>query len=451
MKTNDLTSSSIVKTLLAFATPFIISNILQSLYGAVDLYMIGKYCTEESLAAVSVGTQVTQIVTSLITGLTLSSTVLIGEYAGRKEPEKIKATIGTSLMLFSVVALLLTIGMLLCGRPILQLLNTPAESFELTMKYVAICAAGNLFICGYNAISAILRGYGDSVRPMIFIGIACVINVILDFIFVKYCNLDVAGTALATIISQAISMFIAIVYLKSKNFIFDFRLRNFKMDFSIMKRLAFIGLPISFQELLVRISFLYLMAVMNSCGIIAAAVIGVSSKFDTFAMLSATSIANALTAITAQNIGAGKPERARKALLYGTVFAFSVATMFWLWAQVNPQSMIRIFSTKEDVLEAGALFFRSCSYDYILISIVFCLNGYLNGKQKTVWTMISCGLGAVCLRIPIVWFFGTYYPTNLKMLGRIAPFVSGIMACYTLIYVLLEGKIHGRKKVISNR
>ena len=331
MKTTNLTSGSIVKTLLAFATPFLISNVLQSLYGAVDLYMIGAYGSGEGLAAVSVGTQVTQIVTSLITGLTLSSTVLIGEYTGQKKTDKITATIGTSLILFSIVALLLTGGMLLFGRPILQLLNTPAESFELTMQYVAICAAGNLFICGYNAISAILRGYGDSVRPMMFVGIACVINIILDFVFVKYCRLDVAGTALATIISQAISMLVAIVYLKSKNFIFDFKLRSFKLDFNIMKKLAFIGLPISFQELLVRISFLYLMAVMNSCGVIAAAVVGISSKFDTFAMLSATALANALTVITAQNIGAKKPERARKALLYGTLFATVIAALFWIW------------------------------------------------------------------------------------------------------------------------
>lgn len=445
MKEQDLTEGSILRTLFVFATPFLIANILQSLYGAVDMYMVGRYCREESLAAVSVGTQVTQIVTSLITGLTLSSTVLIGEYTGRKEKEKIKATIGTSITMFGIVAVLLTIGMLLFGRPILQLLNTPEESFALTMQYVSICALGNIFICGYNAISAILRGYGDSVRPMIFVGVACVLNVVLDFIFVKYLRLDVAGTALATVISQTVSMFGAVLYLKCKDFIFDFKLHSFKPNMQIVKRLLLIGIPISFQELLVRISFLYLMAVMNQCGVTAAAVIGVSSKYDVFAMLSATSIANALAAFTAQNLGAGQPERAKKALWYGLTFAVSIAVLFWLWAQLNPQSMISVFSKDQSVLDAGALFFTSCSYDYILVSIVFCLNGYLNGKQKTLWTMISCGFGAVCLRIPIVWFFGTYYSTDLHKLGCIAPFVSGVMACYTLIYVLLEDR--GKKKI----
>jgi putative MATE family efflux protein len=451
MKAQDLTRGPVLKTLISFAIPFLISNILQSLYGAVDLYMVGRFCNAESLAAVSVGTQVTQIVTSLITGLTLSSTILVGEYTGRKEPENIKATIGTSLTLFTIVALLLTAGMLIFGRPILRLLNTPIESLELTMSYVAICAGGNLFICGYNAISAILRGYGDSVRPMIFVGIACAINVVLDYIFVKYCGLGVAGAALATVISQTISMTCAILYLKSRNFIFDFRLRSFIPNVHVVKRLLFLGFPISLQELLVRISFLYLMAVMNHCGVTAASVIGVSSKFDTFAMLSATSIANALTAITAQNIGAGKPERARRALWYGLTFAVSVASLFWLWAQLNPNSMLHIFTDDQSVIEAGSLFFRSCSYDYILVSIVFCLNGYLNGRQKTLWTMISCGFGALGLRIPIVWYFGTHFPSDMRMLGCIAPFVSGVMACYTLIYVLWEGRKNGRKKVVFDR
>lgn len=199
------------------------------------------------------------------------------------------------------------------------------------------------------------------------------------------------------------------------------------------------GIPISFQEAAVRVSFLYLMTVMNRCGVYAAAVVGIGSKYDVFAMLSATSMANALAAITAQNMGAGKPERARKSLWYGMGFALFVSCLFWLWAQWNPESMISAFSRDEHVIRAGVPFFRSCSYDYILVTLVFCLNGYLNGRQKTLWTMVSCTSGALLLRIPMVYFFGKYFSDNLGMLGKIAPTVSGIMACYTLVYVLWEG------------
>lgn len=440
MKENNLTEGNILKTLLLFAVPFLIANILQSLYGAVDLFVVGKYCNAQSVAAVSTGTQVTQIITSLVTGLTLGSTILIGQAMGSGNREKARKIIGTTLTVFAVTAVLLTVIMLSCERPLLAILQTPEESFELTMQYVAVCMLGNIFICGYNAISAILRGYGDSTRPMVFVGIACAVNIVLDFLLVKYCSMGVVGTALATVISQAVSMGIAIIYLKKKQFIFDFKLSGFKPVGGIIGELARVGIPISFQELMVRISFLYLMTVMNSCGVYAAAVVGISSKYDVFAMLPATSMANALAAITAQNMGAGKWSRARKSLWYGLGFALFVSCLFFLWAQVNPQSMIKVFSGDVNIIAAGVPFFKSCSYDYIMVTIVFCLNGYLNGREKTVWTMISCSAGALLLRIPMVYLFGKYFADDLGMLGKIAPAVSGIMACYTLVYVLYEGR-----------
>ena len=445
MEHRDLTEGSVVKNLLLFAVPFLIANILQSLYGAVDLFVVGRYCTAASVAAVSTGTQVTQIVTSLMTGLTLGGTILIGRQMGCRDYEQVKKTIGTTLTVFLAVSLILAALMIGFLRPLLLILKTPEESFEFTMQYVAICALGNPFICGYNAISAILRGYGDSVRPMFFVGIACVLNMILDFVFVRFFAMDVAGTALATVIAQGVSMASAVWYLKRHNFIFDFRLKNFRPDFKIFKNLARVGIPISFQELMVRISFLYLMSVMNRCGVYAASVAGISSKYDVFAMLTATSMASALAAITVQNTGAAKPERARKSLWMGMGFALSVSILFWLWAQLAPDTMLRVFTADEQVIKSGIPFFRSCSYDYVLVTIVFCLNGYLNGRQKTLWTMVSCSAGALLVRIPMVWFFGTHYPENLGMLGKIAPAVSGIMAVYTFIYVIYEGREHGKK------
>ena len=440
MKKTKLTDGSIVKTLFLFAIPFLIANILQSLYGAVDLFVVGKYCSSESVAAVSTGTQVTQIITSLVSGLTLGSTILIGKYMGQKNLVRVRQTIGTTLSVFALTAVLLTVDMIAFRDPLLNLLQTPKESFDLTAQYVTICSLGNIFICGYNAISALLRGYGDSTRPMIFVGIACFLNIVLDIVFVKYGHMGVSGTALATVLSQAFSMILSIIYLKKSHFLFDFKPSSFRITGTVAKELAFVGIPISFQEMMVRISFLYLMTVMNKCGVFAASVVGISSKYDVFAMLSATSMANALAAITAQNIGAGKPERARKSLWYGMSFALFVSFLFWIWAQFNPASMIRVFSSDENIIAAGIPFFRSCSYDYILVAIVFCLNGYLNGRQKTVWTMISCSAGALLLRIPMVYFFGKYFSSDLGMLGKIAPIVSGIMALYTLIYVLYEGK-----------
>ncbi len=437
---NSLTKGPTLKTLLVFVVPFLIANVLQSLYGAIDLWVVGQYSEASSVAAVSTGTQVTQIITSLMTGLTLGSTILVGQYIGSKQSEQLKAAISTSLVLFFIVSCFITALMLLFEKELLALLNTPDSSFHETMQYITICSLGNIFICEYNAISSILRGYGDSKRPMYFVAISCLCNVFLDILFVKYFKMSVRGTAYATIISQAISMVIAIMYLKRKTNIFDFKLSSFKLDRYQVKRLASIGIPISFQELMVRISFLYLTMMMNRCGLYAAAIVGISSKFDVFAMLSATSMASALSAMTAQNMGAHQMKRANRSLYYGLSFALVIASCFFLWAQWSPETMIGLFSKDATVISTGIPFFKTCSYDYLFVTIVFCLNGYLNGREKTVWTMVSCSSGALLLRMPMVYYLSHHYPSQLGMLGCVAPIVSCIMAIYTLIYVLYLNK-----------
>lgn len=431
---NNLTQGSIIKTLIRFSLPLLFANIIQALYGAVDLMVIGRYCTAESVAAVSTGTQVTQIITSIITGMTLGGTILVGKYIGMERPEDAKKSIGTTLSIFAIFSLILTLIMMISSGTILNLLHTPSEAYALAHRYVLICCSGIFFICGYNAISSILRGYGDSVRPMTFVAVACAMNIILDIILVKYFHMDVAGTALATILSQGFSMLFSIIYLNRHNFLFTFRLKNFRIEKEKAVELAKLSIPISLQECMVRLSFLYLTAVVNTFGIYAASAVGVASKYDVFAMLPATSIASALSAITAQNLGAGKPERIRKSVAAGLGIALAMSACFFAWAQISPASMIRIFADDEKIIEAGIPFFRTCSYDYLAVTFVFCLNGFLNGSSKTIFTMISCCSGALLLRMPLLYIVQRYFPDSLAVLGCVAPAVSGIMAVYTTIY-----------------
>ncbi|WP_195415750.1 MATE family efflux transporter [Enterocloster citroniae] len=435
---NLLTEGNVFRVLLKFSVPFLIANIIQALYGAVDLMVIGWYCAPESVAAVSTGTQVTQIITSMVSGLTLGSTIMVGKYTGMKDEDRTRRTIGTTLSVFAVIAILLTIVMLTFKGPILAALKTPAASLKEANDYVTICFYGIFFICGYNAISAVLRGYGDSRRPMYFVALSCVLNIIGDIMFVKYLGLGVAGTALATVLSQSISMICSIIYLNRSRFIFTFSLKNLRIDRSLAKELAMVGIPISSQECMVRLSFLYLTSVTNRLGVNAAAAVGIASKYDVFAMLPATSIASALAAITAQNYGAGKPERARQSLAAGIGFSVLASSLFFLWAQLSPQTMIGLFNTNPDIISAGIPFFHSCSFDYLAVSFVFCLNGFMNGRSKTVFTMISCCFGALALRIPLIWLAYTYCPDNLFVIGSIAPAVSGFMAVYTMGFVLRQ-------------
>lgn len=435
-----LTEGNVFRVLLDFSVPFLIANVIQALYGAVDLMVVGWYCSPESVAAVSTGTQVTQIITSMVSGLTLGGTIMVGKYVGMRDERRVKETIGTTLTIFAVVAILLT-GIMLLGRDaILTALQTPQESFALAQQYVTICFLGIFFICGYNAISAVLRGYGDSRRPMYFVGLSCVLNIIGDIVFVRYMGMGVAGTALATVLSQGVSMVCSIVYLNHRKFLFTFRLENFRVDKELAVELAKVGIPISFQECMVRLSFLYLTSVTNRLGVSAAAAVGIASKYDVFAMLPATSIASALAVITAQNYGAGKLARARQSLMAGIGFAVLASSVFFLWAQLSPQTMIGLFNQNPDIIAAGIPFFHSCSFDYLAVSFVFCLNGYMNGRSRTVFTMVSCCFGAVALRIPLIHFAYARCADNLFVLGGIAPVVSGIMAVYTLGFVVREFK-----------
>ena len=239
-------------------------------------------------------------------------------------------------------------------------------------------------------------------------------------------------------------MICSIVYLNRKKFIFTFTLKNLRIDRDRLKELAMVGIPISSQECMVRLSFLYLTSVTNRLGVNAAAAVGIASKYDVFAMLPATSIASALAAITAQNYGAGKPGRARKSLAAGIGFAVLASSVFFLWAQLSPRTMIGLFNTNPHIIEAGIPFFHSCSIDYLAVSFVFCLNGFMNGRSKTVFTMVSCCFGALALRMPLIWLAYTYCPDNLFVIGLIAPAVSGFMAVYTMFFVIRQLKQDAR-------
>lgn len=435
-QTNDLTEGNIVKTVILFSLPFLLANFIQALYGAVDLLVIGWYDSPEAVAAVSVGTQVTQIMISIISGLTLGSTVLVGRYVGMKQLEEIKKTISTSICLFGGVGVFLTVVMFFLSKKILVLLQTPKAAFGLATEYVCVCALGSVFICGYNAISAILRGYGDSRTPLIFVAVAGILNVIGDIVLVKYFHMGVKGTALATIFSQGFSMFSAAVYLNRQNFIFEFRRGNFHLYTDKVRELLKVGVPISLQECMVRISFLYLSAVVNTLGINAASAVGIAGKYDVFAMLPASSAASALASIVAQNHGAKKYKRMNQALWVGILSALPFSAVFFLWAQISPESMIGVFSQNAAIIAEGIPFFRTCSFDYIFVVFVFSMNGYLNGRGKTVFTMMSSCFAALALRMPLIYLACHLLPDNLAVIGTVAPFVSAIMALYTLFYTI---------------
>lgn len=441
----DLTQGNLVKTLLLFALPYIGANFLQALYGAADLAITGKFCDSSAISAVATGSQVLQTLIFFITGLTVSATVLIGKNFGAKQFDNIIKIINTMTICFIFASIIFSICLIIFNDIILNLLQTPPEAFKQTTDYLIICSIGLIFVFAYNSISAILRGLGNSIAPMYFVAISCVINIIADFILIGKYNLGAQGAAIATVLSQAISVVIGLIYLRKGKFVFEFKFRGVKFDKETAKQLFKIGLPLSLQDTLIPLSFLCLFSLANSMGVNSSAAYGSAMRLNAFMMLPAGSFAMALTALTAQNIGAGNIERTIKALKLSILFSFIFGIMFFVWQQIAPQSAIAIFTTDKEVLFEGGRFLQTFSYDYLLVPFVFCLNGYYFGCGRTVFAATNSIFSAFALRVPLGIFFGTISGATLFHLGIAAPIASIftiVIAFLYLNYLIKNNKLN---------
>ncbi len=442
---NDLSKGNVVKQLLLFALPFLLSNFLQSLYSVVDMVIVGQFSGMQSMSGVNIGGQVTLVATNLVIGLSAGATVLIGQYLGYKARREMKETIGTLFMTLLIVAVFLTGLMLIFRAPILRALNTPAEAFSEAMNYLLITSSGLIFIFGYNAFSAVMRGLGDSKRPLIFVAIACVTNIGLDILFVARFNMMAFGAALATIISQALSMILCFIYLKRNDFVFDFKWASFKINRKRLGILLKIGAPISLQNVIVSVSFLILTALANTLGVVASAAVGAVGKFNTFAILPALAVNASISAMSAQNLGAGEEKRAVKTMYTGTVIAYAITIIVFLWAQLFPEQVITMFTSESEVIAAGASYLKTYSFDYILVPYMFCMNGLFIGAGHTTFTLISSMLTSIVFRVPSSYIFGIALGWGMRGLGLGAPISAAISLCISLWY-FLSGR--WRKKII---
>ena len=328
MKELNLTQGSVPKVLLQFAVPFLIANVLQALYGGADLFVVGQYDDSASVAAVAIGSQVMQTITGIILGITTGTTVLIAIAIGAKDDRKVAFTIGSSVWLFSIVGVLLTLVMLAFHGQITELMHTPAEAMADTKNYILVCSAGILFIIGYNVVCGILRGLGDSKTPLYFVGLACIINIVLDFILVGYFHWGATGAAIATVTAQGVSFGIALWFLYRHGFHFDFSRKDIRLNRNLSKKIMVLGAPIALQDALINVSFLIITVIVNQMGVIASASLGVVEKIIVFAMLPPMAISSAVATMTAQNYGAGLIKRMNKCLASGIgialVFGVSV-------------------------------------------------------------------------------------------------------------------------------
>lgn len=308
----DFTSGSITKALIRFSVPFLIANLIQSMYNIVDIMVVSRFCGPTGIAGASIGGNVTQTVTYMIIGLCNGGSIMTAQYAGMKNHKDIRETIGTMFSIMLILAVAVTAVMLSLSNVILTALNTPTEAFSETRAYFTICMSGSVFIFGYNAVGSILRGVGDSKTPMYFGFVSCIVNVALDLLFVGAFKTGVAGAAAATVISQAVSLALCIVYLKKQKFLFDFKLSSFRIVPKKAVKIIQLGLPGAIQNAIVSGGFLLVSSITNSLGVNAASGVSVAAKINGFAQMPASAIGMASSSMIGQNVGASMFDRREK-------------------------------------------------------------------------------------------------------------------------------------------
>jgi putative MATE family efflux protein len=437
---NNLSEGSVLKKLILFALPFLASNVVQSFYNVADMLIVGNFCGPESMSGVNIGGQVTFILTNIVAGLCMGATVLIGQYIGSGNQEALRRVTATIITLLTWLALGITVVMVMLRKPVLDLIRTPPESYAESDSYLLVTLTGIIFIFGYNALSAILRGMGDSKHPFYFVLAACITNVVLDLIFVAVFKWAAFGAALATVISQALSVVLCIFYMVRHGFQFDFKLKSFRIYKDQLIPIFKIGTPSSIQNGITSISFLFVTAIVNIVGgVSASAAVGAWGKFNSFAFMPTIAMSASVSTMSAQNIGADRLDRAVQSCRIGVIFSAVVTFIFFGFIRMFPTQILSLFGKDPQMLAAGNVYISSFSYDFLFIPFIFCINGLLIGGGHTMFTLVNSMLSSVLLRVPVSYIFGVVLDGGLYGVGMAAPAASAA-SLLLIIGFMLTGR-----------
>lgn len=439
-QTQNFTEGQIFAPLLRFAGPVLLALLLQTMYGAVDLLVVGQFGTAADVSAVSTGSMVMQTVTVVVTGLAMGLTVLVGRKIGEGLREEAGKIIGSGICLFGALAVVLSIIMVFAAPVMAELMQAPAEALDKTVTYITICSAGAVFIVAYNLVGSIFRGIGDATMPLVTVAIACVLNIIGDLVLVALLQMGTAGAAIATVAAQAVSVVLSLVLIRRRELPFTLRTKDLRPKGTWIRQILLLGIPIALQDLLVNISFLAITAIVNSLGLTASAGVGVAEKLCGFVMLVPSAYMQAMSAFVAQNIGAGKPQRARKALLCGIASSLVVGAVMGYLTFFHGDWLAGLFAKDADVIAAAAEYLKAYAIDCLLTSFLFCFIGYFNGTGNTVFVMLQGIIGAFGVRLPVSWIVSRRPGASLFHIGLATPASSivQILLCGAFFAVTLR-------------
>lgn len=441
----NLTTGSIPKTIFSFSLPYFLSYFLQTLYGTADLLIIGQFNSVDSTTAVSIGSQVMHMLTVMIVGLAMGTTVMTGRAVGAQDRRQVNLAVGNTASLFMLLSVALTAILLCFVKPIVAVMSTPEEAVSSTISYLTICFLGIPFITAYNIISSIFRGIGDSKSPMFFIAIACAFNIALDYLFIGVLKLGPAGAALGTTLSQTISVLISLTIICRKRMIPEFHFSDLKPVRSMMGGLLKIGFPIAMQDGFIQIAFIVITIIANRRGLNDAAAVGIVEKMISLFFLVPSSMLSTVSALCAQNIGAGKHDRASQTLACATTISVSYGIVISILMQFTGHNIVSFFSGNADVIRLGSQYLHSYIWDCVFAGIHFCFSGYFCAYGVSGISFLHNILSVVCARIPLAYLASKYYPDNLFPMGCAAPAGSLLSVLICAIAFVWMKKQPGQK------
>lgn len=440
----NLTTGSVVRNIFVFALPFFFSYFLQTLYGMADLFIIGQFEGAASITAVSVGSQVMHMITVMLVGLAMGTTVMIAQAVGARNKASVRASIGNTITLFLLVAVVLAVVLVLGTEAIARWMSTPAEAVPGTCQYLFVCFLGIPLITVYNIISAIFRGLGDAKSPMYFVAVACVGNILLDYLFMGFWRLGPVGAAYGTLIAQGVSVVLALGYIAQKKAMAiawsDLRPRQ-----KVMGQLLRIGVPISLQDGFIQIAFLVITIIANMRGLTDAAAVGIVEKFISFVFLVPSSMLATVSALGAQNIGAGKMVRARKTLWYALDSCLIFGVVVSLLTQFTADRIVGIFTQEPAVIVAGALYLQGYIFDCIFAGIHFSFSGFFCALGRSEFSFLHNLIAIVTARIPLVWLASNWYPDTLFPMG-LATCAGSVVSVVICLFFFWRLKGWGTKR-----
>lgn len=444
MNNQDFTQGSIIKKLLIFMVPILGALILQAMYSAVDLLIVGWFGSTAGISAVSTGSNVVNLVTFTITGLTMGITVLISRYIGEGQSQRIGKVLGGVIAFFIALSVIIAVLMLVFAPQLTALMQAPAEALELTILYVRICGGGILFVIAYNVLSAVFRGLGDSTSPLMFVAIACVVNIIGDLILVAGLHLNVVGAAIATISAQAVSVILSLIIISKRELPFIMTKKDIGFNSEVIRFLK-LGSPIALQELLTNLSFLALCAFINRLGLDASSGYGIAQKVTTFVLLVPSSLMQSMSSFVAQNVGAKQEKRALKALLTGMGIGLIAGCFIFTAVMLKGDLFASIFTNDQDVIKCAGECLRGFAPETILTSISFSLIGYYNGHEKTLFVMIQGLAQSFIVRLPVSYIMSIQPNASLTMIGLAAPLATAFG-----IVILTAYFIKNKNNILAN-